>query len=43
MIADMSYIEFEVANQMAGFEGSQSENRKFDRQNRNFHSIIYID
>ena len=25
LIADMSFKEFEVANQMAGFEGSQSE------------------
>ena len=40
MIADMSYKEFEVANQMAGFEGSQSG--ILTGHNRNFHSVIYI-
>jgi len=37
VIADMS---FEVANQMAGFEGSQSG--ILTGHNRNFHSVIYI-
>jgi len=33
MIADVSFKELEVANQMDGLEGSQSEKRKFGGQN----------